>query len=163
MTQKALGAYVNISTEFIQTDAHALINAHPFHHESLGSQKWVETMIFLSKMHGSMTNWSYISNYSVLWLCYWGQILSTSICTNLVFAHTQWATIWMNMVIKSGIIWCSLVGWIQQYLISPNKHTRCEDRQWALEPVWFQWNPCHKPSMFHSDRLTSFLVMNDQM
>ena len=36
----------NRSTVFIQTEAHAIIDAHPLHHQALGTQKWVELMTF---------------------------------------------------------------------------------------------------------------------
>ena len=39
-------------TIFIQTDAHAQTDAHPFHHQALGTQKSVKSMTFVSEMHG---------------------------------------------------------------------------------------------------------------
>ena len=39
-------------TIFIRIDAHAQIDAHPLHHEALGTQKQVKSIIFVQKMHG---------------------------------------------------------------------------------------------------------------
>ena len=73
-------------TVFIQIDAHALIDAHPLHHQALGTQKWLKLTDFFcyKKMHRSMMNSPYISNYSVLWWCIWSQISSLSFCINLM-------------------------------------------------------------------------------
>ena len=38
-------------TIFIQIDVYALIDAHPLHHQAIGTQKWEKSMIFVSKMH----------------------------------------------------------------------------------------------------------------
>ncbi len=71
------------NTIFIQIGAHALIDAHPLHHQAPGRQKCVKLMIFIYKMHRSyLINYSYICNYSVLWWWFCGPSLSPSLCTN---------------------------------------------------------------------------------
>ena len=49
---------------FIQIDAHALIDAHPLHHQAADKDKWVK---LVSKMHSSMMTCPYSGNYFVFW------------------------------------------------------------------------------------------------
>ena len=58
---------VDVNSIFIQIDAHNLIDAHPLHHQPLGTQKWVKLMITFSKN-------AWISD----------QILGSSLCINFM-------------------------------------------------------------------------------
>ena len=45
LPQPGAGLYQCIDTLFIQIDAHALIDAHPHHHQTVGIKKLVKLMI----------------------------------------------------------------------------------------------------------------------
>ncbi len=94
----------NDYTVFIQIDAHALIDAHPLHHQALGTQKWVTLMIFYRKY----MDWWWIIHIFAIFLfsddVFQVKFPVYHFVSTSCLAHAQWASIWINMVctFKSG-------------------------------------------------------------